>query len=209
MPAPHFLFAGVQNKRVSLIHGLDGDRYLHQFQRFGVRSFDTEKERRFDSRFHFVESTVHSSIEVLESSSRGKAFDEFVRLFPFHLSMLHRSPSEKFVQFYHFVRCCTILVLRRLGSDPNVDIVPKSLTTLALVRLQHNIRVAPKELAVLVFGPSLYLKIFNPPYENAFLLSAPFPRRFGLCCRSLYLAIKIRSDCFLGQKDKKKRTECT
>jgi hypothetical protein len=81
---------------------------------------------------------------------------------------------------------------RRFGTNPNVNVMFQGIALLEC--FQNNVRVAAEELSVLILGPFLDLKLFNPPHMDAFFLADTIPRGFSGGRRGFDLVVNVGTD---------------
>ena len=125
-----------------------------------------------------VKAAGHATLEVINLLEERV---ELLALVHHHLAVLHRRAVEQVVQLHGLVRGGALLVLAAIEAEPEEHVLVELVALGVLGRLQHDVRVALVEVAVLRLRPSLHLERFNPPDLHTRLLPGALPRRLGLC----------------------------
>ena len=132
--------------------------------RFGT--LDLVQVGVFLSRLDVVESSIDTTLPVSKSTVFKQDL-ESIRLVPLDLAMLDGNSTGIVIRFYHFVGSGTVFVLRRLGSNPNVQVMVQLILAGVCPRVEDNIRVTRVKLSIVFFGPFDDLEFLNSPYFDA------------------------------------------
>mmetsp|Transcript_53919 Transcript_53919/g.132182 ORF Transcript_53919/g.132182 Transcript_53919/m.132182 type:complete len:463 (-) Transcript_53919:57-1445(-) len=184
------LQAAVEHERVARVERRAAQRHLRradlalalelQQARLVLLGLDVAEAR--------VDAALHDAQAVREQA------EEEVALEALHLAVLHGLVAEQRVELDGLVRRRARLVLRRLLAEPEVHVELDLVRARLLVRVQHNVRVAREERAVLLLRPRLHLELLDAPDLQAALLARVLPRRLGLRRRLLHVLLHIGAE---------------
>ena len=124
-----------------------------------------------------VKAAGHATLEVINLLEERV---ELLALVHHHLAVLHRRAVEQVVQLHGLVRGGALLVLAAIEAEPEEHVLVELVALGVLGRLQHDVRVALVEVAVLRLRPSLHFELLDAPDLEARLLPGALPRRLGL-----------------------------
>jgi hypothetical protein len=140
---------------------------------------------------------VKTSIDTTFPVSKSTAFKqdlEFIRLMSLDLTMLDGNSTRVVISFYHFVGSGAVFVLRRLGSNPNVQVMVQLVLAGVRPRVEDNVRVTCVKLSVVFFGPFDNLEFLNPPYFDTRGNSDSLPVVFSFGGGLLDFLVQVRAD---------------
>mmetsp|Transcript_29779 Transcript_29779/g.43903 ORF Transcript_29779/g.43903 Transcript_29779/m.43903 type:complete len:205 (-) Transcript_29779:85-699(-) len=186
----------IQHKGIAFVQRLV--RKLHQIRdRLTTRlAYMKETCGQFRHRtticINIAKARVDTTLEITNATLR-ETIHKICRFVSLCLTMLHWCISQQIIQFIRLVGSHTIFILRTFCTNPKVNIPYQTLVTLGIFScLKDNVRVAFKELSIVLLGPHFDAKIgiarffvslvHNTPNFNTNRLSSTFPIHFQFCC---------------------------
>ena len=184
----------VEDEDVARVHRVALARHLGH-RDVARAPLDAEQPRRPHLGLDLLEAGGDAALEVLDGAAL-EVLEELGALVVLDLAVLHRVALQVVVELDRLVRRRAVLVLRRLGADPEVRVVRQLVRVRRVldVGVEHDVAVADVEAAVLRLGPRHDAELLDPPHLQAHLLAAAGPLRLAVRRRLLTFSIDVAAN---------------